>query len=136
MTKRKSLLIYLALTTALILKPTLAPGGSAVASGPYGEHVVVAGPNYRKKAAEQKALALWHSNWSGQPKILASSESGYGAVAAWNNGDTWPLEQSQAKPRPKKQTKRPSNTVFNTVRQAPEPKSSAGLKLSFHTTRT
>jgi hypothetical protein len=91
MTKTHFLFIYLALTTALILKPAQASAGSAVASGPYGEHVVVAGPNYTKKAAEQKALALWHSNWSGQPKILASPESGFGAVAVWNNGDAWAI---------------------------------------------
>jgi hypothetical protein len=57
MTKRNSLPIYLALTTALILKLTLAPAGSAVASGPYGEHVVVAGPNYTKKKPRSKKLS-------------------------------------------------------------------------------
>ena len=56
MSETNSLLIYLTLTSSLILKPTQTQAGSAVASGPYGEHVVVAGPNYTKKAAEQKAL--------------------------------------------------------------------------------
>jgi hypothetical protein len=105
MFKTNSLLIYLALTSALILKPTKAPAGSAVASGPYGEHVVVAGPNYTKKTAEQKALALWHSNWSGQPKILVSSEAGYGAVAVWNNGDTWAIGATAGKASPQEADK-------------------------------
>jgi hypothetical protein len=66
--------------------------GSAVAVGDYGEHAVVVGPNYSKKEAEQKALALWHSKWSGSAKILVSSDVvGDGAVAVWNNGEHWAI---------------------------------------------
>jgi hypothetical protein len=105
MPAKKSLRICLSITSTLILGMTEAPAGSAVASGPYGEHVVVAGPNYSKKGAEQKALALWHSNWNGQPKILVSSESGYGAVAVWDNGDTWALGAVAGKASPQEADK-------------------------------
>jgi hypothetical protein len=101
----QSLLSIFGVLSTFVLGIAQAPAGSAVASGPYGEHVVVAGPNYTKKAAEQKALALWHTNWTGQPKILASSESGYGAVAVWNNGDTWAIGAAAGKASPQEADK-------------------------------
>jgi hypothetical protein len=72
--------------------------GSAVASGPFGQHVIVAGKQYTKDAAIKKALALWHHQWTGNPKILASSDVvGEGAVAGWNNGKAWAIGASAGK---------------------------------------
>ena len=69
-----------------------------MASGHFGAHVIVAGRNYSKEAATKKALALWHRQWSGTPKILASTDVfGEGAVAAWNNGKAWAIGASVGK---------------------------------------
>jgi hypothetical protein len=54
--------------------------------------VIVAGWSYSKKAAEQKALALWHGKWRGQAKISASSDVvGDGAVAVWSHDKAWAI---------------------------------------------
>jgi hypothetical protein len=95
-----SLVIILA-AAFLTASSLIAEGGSAVASGPYGAHVIVAGRDYYKKAAEQKALALWHSHWRGKAKILASSDVvGDGAVAVWSKGKAWAIGASLGKRSP------------------------------------
>jgi hypothetical protein len=91
-------LLQLGLLGLTVLAAGRAEGGSAVASGPFGEHVVVAGKQYTKDAAIKKALALWHRQWTGTPKILASSDMvGEGAVAGWNNGKDWAIGASTGK---------------------------------------
>jgi hypothetical protein len=92
---RLGLLVFLGLT---VLASGSAEAGSAVASGPFGEHVIVAGKEYSKAAAIKKALALWHRQWTGTPKILASTDVyGEGAVAGWNNGKAWAIGASVGK---------------------------------------
>lgn len=89
-------LVFLGLT---VLVAGRAEAGSAVVSGPFGEHVIVTGKQYSKAAAIKKALALWHSQWTGTPKVLASTDVfGEGAVAAWNNGKLWAIGASVSKP--------------------------------------
>ena len=71
---------------------SLAEGGSAIAVGFHGAHVIVAGTQYSKKAAEEKALALWRGHWSGPVKNLASSDVvGEGALAVWSKGKHWAI---------------------------------------------
>jgi hypothetical protein len=95
--KRRGLL-KLAILGLTILAEGRAMAGSAVVSGPFGEHVIVANEKYSKDAAIKKALALWHHQWTGTPKILASSDVvGEGAVAGWNNGKAWAIGASAGK---------------------------------------
>jgi hypothetical protein len=56
---RLGLLAFLGLT---VLAGGNAEAGSAVASGPFGEHVIVAGKKYSKAAAIKKALAFGTGN--------------------------------------------------------------------------
>jgi hypothetical protein len=96
MTRLLRRLVFLGIT--LFTAGRAVHAGSAVASGPFGEHVIVAGKQYSKEAASKKALALWHRQWTGTPKILASSDVvGEGAVAAWNNGNHWAIGASVGK---------------------------------------
>jgi hypothetical protein len=92
---RLGLLVFLGLT---FLAAGRTEAGSAVASGPFGEHVIGTGKNYSKQAAIKKALVLWHRQWTGTPKILASTDVyGEGAVAAWNDGKAWAIGASVGK---------------------------------------
>jgi hypothetical protein len=92
------LLLRLVFLGSTLLVSGRVEAGSAVASGALGEHVIVAGKQYSKEAASKKALALWHHQWTGTPKILASSDVyGEGAVAAWNNGKHWAIGASLGK---------------------------------------
>jgi hypothetical protein len=91
-------LLRLVFLVSTVLAAGRTEAGSAVASGPFGAHVIVAGKNYSKEAATKKALALWHRQWTGTPKILASTDVfGEGAVAAWNNGKAWAIGASVGK---------------------------------------
>ena len=95
------LLLRLVFSGVTLLAAERLEAGSAVASGALGEHVIVAGKQYSKEAAIKKALALWHHQWTGTPKILASSDVyGEGAVAAWNNGKHWAIGASLGKLTP------------------------------------
>lgn len=91
-------LLKLGLLGLTVFAAARVQAGSAVASGPFGQHVIVAGKQYTKDAAIKKALALWHHQWTGNPKILASSDVvGEGAVAGWNNGKAWAIGASAGK---------------------------------------
>jgi hypothetical protein len=70
---KRSALFRLALISVAAMAIQRTNAGSAVATGPHGAHVIVSNPSYSEEVVKQKALALWHSRWRGQARILAST---------------------------------------------------------------